>query len=53
MKTELVSCFSQDYGGFVTLVMLKSTERLIRCAATRAPVIDWSMYGEQSSAACC
>lgn len=36
----------QDYGGFVTLMMLKQTEQLIRCAATQAPVIDWSMYGK-------
>lgn len=39
---------SQDYGGFLTLMMLKSTEKLIRCAAAQAPVIDWSMYGESS-----
>lgn len=36
----------QDYGGFLTLTMLKSTEKLIRCAAARSPVTDWSMYGE-------
>lgn len=29
-------------------MMLKSTEKLIRCAAAQAPVIDWSMYGEQT-----
>uniref|UniRef100_A0A671YKJ5 Inactive dipeptidyl peptidase 10-like n=1 Tax=Sparus aurata TaxID=8175 RepID=A0A671YKJ5_SPAAU len=40
--------FKQDYGGFLTLMMLKSTEKLIRCAAAQAPVIDWTMYGEQS-----
>lgn len=43
MKTAFVQ---QDYGGFLTLTMLKSTEKLIRCAAAQAPVIDWSMYGE-------
>uniref|UniRef100_A0A8D0B2R5 Inactive dipeptidyl peptidase 10-like n=1 Tax=Sander lucioperca TaxID=283035 RepID=A0A8D0B2R5_SANLU len=37
----------QDYGGFLALTMLKSTEKLIRCAAVQAPVTDWSMYGEQ------
>uniref|UniRef100_A0A7N6BB28 Dipeptidylpeptidase IV N-terminal domain-containing protein n=1 Tax=Anabas testudineus TaxID=64144 RepID=A0A7N6BB28_ANATE len=37
----------QDYGGFLTLTMLKSTDRLIRCAAAQAPVIDWTMYGER------
>lgn len=56
-KSCLSACFKyetgstflpQDYGGFVTLMMLKSTEKLIRCAAAQAPVIDWSMYGEQT-----
>uniref|UniRef100_A0A8P4GMQ5 Inactive dipeptidyl peptidase 10 n=1 Tax=Dicentrarchus labrax TaxID=13489 RepID=A0A8P4GMQ5_DICLA len=37
----------QDYGGYLTLIMLKSTEKLIRCAAAQAPIVDWSMYGEQ------
>uniref|UniRef100_A0A671YDK8 Inactive dipeptidyl peptidase 10-like n=1 Tax=Sparus aurata TaxID=8175 RepID=A0A671YDK8_SPAAU len=43
-----VGVFGEDYGGFLTLMMLKSTEKLIRCAAAQAPVIDWTMYGEQS-----
>uniref|UniRef100_A0A671YEJ8 Inactive dipeptidyl peptidase 10-like n=1 Tax=Sparus aurata TaxID=8175 RepID=A0A671YEJ8_SPAAU len=41
-----VGVFGEDYGGFLTLMMLKSTEKLIRCAAAQAPVIDWTMYGE-------
>uniref|UniRef100_A0A4W6DIB3 Dipeptidyl peptidase like 10 n=1 Tax=Lates calcarifer TaxID=8187 RepID=A0A4W6DIB3_LATCA len=40
---------NDDYGGFLMLMMLKSTERLIRCAATQAPVIDWSMYASAFS----
>ncbi|XP_026217547.1 inactive dipeptidyl peptidase 10-like isoform X1 [Anabas testudineus] len=39
-----VGVFGEDYGGFLTLTMLKSTDRLIRCAAAQAPVIDWTMY---------
>lgn len=39
----------QDYGGYVTLMMLKATEKLIRCAAAQAPVIDWTMYGERGA----
>lgn len=42
-----VSCVCQDYGGFLTLTMLKSTERMIRCAAAQAAVVDWTTYGEQ------
>ncbi|XP_018516673.1 inactive dipeptidyl peptidase 10 isoform X3 [Lates calcarifer] len=44
-----VGVFGEDYGGFLMLMMLKSTERLIRCAATQAPVIDWSMYASAFS----
>ncbi|TMS11921.1 Inactive dipeptidyl peptidase 10 [Larimichthys crocea] len=39
-----VGVFGEDYGGYLTLTMLKSTEKLIRCAAAQAPIIDWSMY---------
>lgn len=45
-----VACLTplrQDYGGFLTLTMLKSTDGLIRCAAAQAPVVDWTMYGER------
>nr|XP_020456424.1 inactive dipeptidyl peptidase 10-like isoform X2 [Monopterus albus] len=44
-----VGVFGKDYGGFLTLMMLKSTERLIRCAAAQAPVIDWTMYASAFS----
>ncbi|XP_026157840.1 inactive dipeptidyl peptidase 10-like [Mastacembelus armatus] len=44
-----VGVFGEDYGGFLTLMMLKSTERLIRCAAAQAPVIDWTMYASAFS----
>ncbi|XP_041822011.1 inactive dipeptidyl peptidase 10-like [Chelmon rostratus] len=44
-----VGVFGEDYGGFLTLMMLKSTEKLIRCAAAQAPVIDWSMYASAFS----
>uniref|UniRef100_A0A3B3HRV8 Dipeptidyl peptidase like 10 n=1 Tax=Oryzias latipes TaxID=8090 RepID=A0A3B3HRV8_ORYLA len=39
-------CLSNGYGGFLTLMMLKSTDQLIKCAAVQAPIIDWSLYGE-------
>uniref|UniRef100_A0A8C4IV62 Inactive dipeptidyl peptidase 10 n=1 Tax=Dicentrarchus labrax TaxID=13489 RepID=A0A8C4IV62_DICLA len=39
----------QDYGGYLTLIMLKSTEKLIRCAAAQAPIVDWSMYASAFS----
>uniref|UniRef100_A0A8D0ARX6 Inactive dipeptidyl peptidase 10-like n=1 Tax=Sander lucioperca TaxID=283035 RepID=A0A8D0ARX6_SANLU len=44
-----VGVFGEDYGGFLALTMLKSTEKLIRCAAVQAPVTDWSMYASAFS----
>ncbi|XP_034533969.1 inactive dipeptidyl peptidase 10-like isoform X2 [Notolabrus celidotus] len=44
-----VGVFGEDYGGFLTLMMLKSTEKLIRCAVAQAPIIDWSMYASAFS----
>ncbi|KAA8579421.1 hypothetical protein FQN60_006514 [Etheostoma spectabile] len=44
-----VGVFGEDYGGFLALTMLKSTEKLIRCAAVQAPVTDWSMYASAVS----
>ncbi|XP_058468307.1 inactive dipeptidyl peptidase 10-like isoform X1 [Solea solea] len=44
-----VGVFGEDYGGFLTLTMLKSTEWLLRCAAAQAPIIDWSMYASAFS----
>ncbi|XP_068612693.1 inactive dipeptidyl peptidase 10-like [Brachionichthys hirsutus] len=44
-----VGVFGEDYGGYLALMMLKLTEKLIRCAAAQAPVIDWSMYASAFS----
>uniref|UniRef100_A0A667XAY2 Dipeptidyl peptidase like 10 n=1 Tax=Myripristis murdjan TaxID=586833 RepID=A0A667XAY2_9TELE len=44
-----IGVFGEDYGGYITLMMLKATEKLIRCAAAQAPVIDWTMYGERGA----
>ncbi|KAM9835906.1 inactive dipeptidyl peptidase 10-like [Aulostomus maculatus] len=44
-----VGIFGEDYGGYLTLMLLKTTERLIRCAAAQAPIIDWTMYASAFS----
>ncbi|XP_075950574.1 inactive dipeptidyl peptidase 10-like [Anarhichas minor] len=44
-----VGVYGEDYGGFLTLTMLKSTEKLIGCAAAQAPVTDWSIYASEFS----
>ncbi|XP_077369288.1 inactive dipeptidyl peptidase 10-like isoform X2 [Festucalex cinctus] len=44
-----VGIFGEDYGGYLTLMLLKSTEGTIRCAAAQAPVVDWTMYASAFS----
>ncbi|KAI9526151.1 hypothetical protein NQZ68_002699 [Dissostichus eleginoides] len=44
-----VGVFGEDYGGYLALMMLKSTENLIKCAAVQAPITDWSLYASTVS----
>ncbi|XP_008283867.1 inactive dipeptidyl peptidase 10-like [Stegastes partitus] len=44
-----VGVFGEGYGGYLALMMLKSTEKLIRCAAAQAPITDWTLYASASS----
>uniref|UniRef100_A0A3B4ZMK4 Inactive dipeptidyl peptidase 10-like n=1 Tax=Stegastes partitus TaxID=144197 RepID=A0A3B4ZMK4_9TELE len=44
-----LSRLQQGYGGYLALMMLKSTEKLIRCAAAQAPITDWTLYASASS----
>ncbi|XP_056157005.1 inactive dipeptidyl peptidase 10-like [Lampris incognitus] len=44
-----VGIFGEDYGGYVSLMMLKQTDRLVRCAAAQSPVVDWTMYASAFS----
>ncbi|XP_037331402.2 inactive dipeptidyl peptidase 10-like isoform X1 [Pungitius pungitius] len=44
-----VGVFGENYGGFLALTMLRSTEELIGCAAAQAPVTDWSLYASAFS----
>lgn len=36
----------QGYGAYLTLMMLKSTDSLFKCACAMSPVTDWRLYGE-------
>uniref|UniRef100_A0A3B3DW21 Dipeptidyl peptidase like 10 n=1 Tax=Oryzias melastigma TaxID=30732 RepID=A0A3B3DW21_ORYME len=49
LEVLTISWRPQGYGGFLTLMMLKSTERMITCAAVQAPIIDWSLYASAFS----
>uniref|UniRef100_A0A8C5DU09 Dipeptidyl peptidase like 10 n=1 Tax=Gouania willdenowi TaxID=441366 RepID=A0A8C5DU09_GOUWI len=34
------------YGAYLTLMMLKSTDNLFKCACAMSPVTDWKLYGK-------
>lgn len=36
----------QGYGAYLTLMMLKSTDSVFKCACVMSPVTDWKLYGE-------
>lgn len=38
----------QGYGAYLTLMMLKSTDSIFKCACAMSPVTDWKLYGESS-----
>ncbi|XP_067300735.1 inactive dipeptidyl peptidase 10-like isoform X1 [Pseudorasbora parva] len=44
-----IGVFGRDYGGYVTLLLIKSTENLFKCAAAMSPVTDWSLYASAFS----
>uniref|UniRef100_A0A8C1HEU6 Uncharacterized protein n=1 Tax=Cyprinus carpio carpio TaxID=630221 RepID=A0A8C1HEU6_CYPCA len=44
-----IGVFGRGYGGYVALLMIKSTENLFKCAAAMSPVADWSLYASAFS----
>ncbi|XP_048835537.1 inactive dipeptidyl peptidase 10-like isoform X1 [Brienomyrus brachyistius] len=44
-----IGIFGKDYGGYITLMMLKSTDTLVKCAASMSPVTDWKLYASAFS----
>lgn len=43
----------QGYGAYITLMMLKSTDSIFKCACAMSPVTDWKLYGEYINPASC
>lgn len=43
----------QGYGAYLTLMMLKSTDNIFKCACVMSPVTDWKLYGEYTDSAAC
>ncbi|MBN3307412.1 DPP10 peptidase, partial [Amia calva] len=44
-----IGIFGKAYGGFVTLMMLKSTEIRFKCSVAMSPVTNWKLYASAFS----
>uniref|UniRef100_A0A8C8E2G8 Dipeptidyl peptidase like 10 n=1 Tax=Oryzias sinensis TaxID=183150 RepID=A0A8C8E2G8_9TELE len=44
-----IAVFGQGYGAYLTLMMLKSTDSLFKCACAMSPVTDWRLYASAFS----
>ncbi|RXM33990.1 Inactive dipeptidyl peptidase 10 [Acipenser ruthenus] len=48
---DRIGIFGKGYGGYITLMMLKSTDEL-KCAVAMAPVTEWKLYDFQRASQC-
>eukprot|EP00064_Thunnus_orientalis_P003778 superscaffoldBa00000322_g3789 len=44
-----IAVFGKGYGAYLTLMMLKSTDSLFKCACAMSPVTDWKLYASAFS----
>nr|XP_020475835.1 inactive dipeptidyl peptidase 10 isoform X1 [Monopterus albus] len=44
-----IAVFGKGYGAYITLMMLKSTDSLFKCACAVSPVTDWRLYASAFS----
>ncbi|XP_067108979.1 inactive dipeptidyl peptidase 10-like isoform X3 [Osmerus mordax] len=44
-----IAVFGRGYGGYITLMMLKATDKLFKCAVAVSPVTDWKLYASAFS----
>uniref|UniRef100_H3DKE9 Dipeptidyl peptidase like 10 n=1 Tax=Tetraodon nigroviridis TaxID=99883 RepID=H3DKE9_TETNG len=44
-----IAVFGKGYGAYLTLMMLKSTDSIFRCACAVSPVTDWKLYASAFS----
>ncbi|KAK1789061.1 hypothetical protein P4O66_015004, partial [Electrophorus voltai] len=44
-----IGVFGQGYGGYVALLLVKSTESLFKCAVAMSPVTDWKLHASAFS----
>uniref|UniRef100_A0A672J137 Dipeptidyl peptidase like 10 n=1 Tax=Salarias fasciatus TaxID=181472 RepID=A0A672J137_SALFA len=48
--TSFYLLMQRGYGAYLALMMLKSTDSLLKCACAMSPVTDWKLYGECTGA---
>uniref|UniRef100_A0A8B9KRB4 Dipeptidyl peptidase like 10 n=1 Tax=Astyanax mexicanus TaxID=7994 RepID=A0A8B9KRB4_ASTMX len=44
-----IGVFGRGYGGYVALLLVKSTESLFKCAVAMSPVTDWTLHASAFS----
>ncbi|XP_054643797.1 inactive dipeptidyl peptidase 10-like isoform X2 [Dunckerocampus dactyliophorus] len=44
-----IAVFGKGYGGYISLMMLKSTDIVFKCACAISPVTDWKLYASAFS----
>uniref|UniRef100_A0A673Z7Y7 Dipeptidyl peptidase like 10 n=1 Tax=Salmo trutta TaxID=8032 RepID=A0A673Z7Y7_SALTR len=44
-----IGVFGRGYGAYITLMMLKSTDSLLKCSVAMSPVTDWKLYASAFS----
>uniref|UniRef100_A0A671QFS3 Inactive dipeptidyl peptidase 10-like n=1 Tax=Sinocyclocheilus anshuiensis TaxID=1608454 RepID=A0A671QFS3_9TELE len=44
-----IGVFGRGYGGYISLLLIKSTESLFKCAGAMSPVTDWNLYASAFS----
>uniref|UniRef100_A0A3Q3H019 Dipeptidyl peptidase like 10 n=1 Tax=Labrus bergylta TaxID=56723 RepID=A0A3Q3H019_9LABR len=44
-----IAVFGKGYGAYLTLMMLRSTDSLFKCACAMSPVTDWKLYASAFS----
>lgn len=44
-----IAVFGRGYGAYITLMLLKSTDSLFKCAVAMSPVTDWKYYASTFS----
>ncbi|XP_078259579.1 inactive dipeptidyl peptidase 10 isoform X5 [Rhinoraja longicauda] len=44
IDTNRIAIYGKAYGGYVTAMILSSTDRMFKCGVAVAPITDWKLY---------